>query len=203
MSNVSIDDFKSFQDGIIDGILVPIEEQSNRNSDIMTTCFGIIKINKYGMNTSQLLLQLINATVNSCNPVFVLRGNINECIEISFFVSGYLFGNELLLYRSCFLKPAVAFKMIHLWISVICNDKQSDNAHFNESRAQILAGHQKIKDKYAEIKSKQSLEISLDVENVQPTTEEDDIEATDEQVDTNMIIFNYIRSQKRTLNDLF
>ena len=47
MSNVSIDDFKSFQDGIIDGILVPIEEQSNRNSDIMTTCFGIIKINKY------------------------------------------------------------------------------------------------------------------------------------------------------------
>ena len=66
---------------------------------------------------------------------------------------------------------------MHLWLSVICSDKQSDNAQFNELKAQILAAQQQIKDRYIEIKSKQSLEISLDEEkeNVRPTTDEDDI----------------------------
>ena len=86
--------------------------------------------------------------------------------------------------------------MMRLWFSVICDDKKLDSAHFNELRAQILAGQVQIKAKCVEIKSKQSLEISSDEENVQPATEEDDIEATAEQVNTNMFIFNYIRDQK-------
>ena len=46
------------------------------------------------------------------------------------------------------------------------------------------------------LENKQSLEISLGEEKVQPESDENDIEATNEQVNTNMIIFNYIRNQK-------
>ena len=119
--------------------------------------------------------------MNSC-------GDLNKFIAIWFFIS---IGGKLILVHNNNLKPAVALKMMHLWISVICNDKPSDSAHFNELRAQILAGQVQIKAKYAEIKSKQSLPIISVKENVQPATEEDDIEATQEQVNTNMFIILY------------
>ena len=86
--------------------------------------------------------------------------------------------------------------MMHLWISVICNDEQSVSSNLNQLRTQILAGQEQIKAKCVEIRDKQYLEIISVKENVEPPTEEDDIEATVEQVNTNMFIFNYIRDQK-------
>ena len=60
-----------------------------------------------------------------------------------------------------------------------------------------ISRQEQIKAKYAELKRNQSLlVIRLDEENVEPPTEEDDIGATVEQVNTNMFIFNYIRDQK-------
>ena len=193
--------------GNIDGVIVPIEKlpggKTRINPEIMKTCFGIIELkkpyqSKSGENciycyVSQLFLQIISATESSLDPVCLIYGDLNEFIGIWFFIS---IGGKLILVQNDNLKPAVALKMMHLWISVICDDTKLDSAHFNELRAQILAGQVQIKAKYAEIKSKQSLEIISVKENVEPPTEEDDIEATVEQVNTNMFIFNYIRDQK-------
>ena len=165
----------------------------------MTTCLCIIQLKKtyqsrgkycIKLNDSQLIKQIISATESSSNPVCLIYGDLNEFFRIWFFIS---IGGKLILVQNDNLKPAVALKMMHLWI---CDDTKLDSVHFNQLRTQILAGQEQIKGKYAEIKSKQSLEISSNEENVQPSTEEDDIEATVEQVNTNMFIFNYIRDQK-------
>jgi len=148
------DQFNGIRNGNIDGVIVPIEKlpggKTRINPEIMKTCFGIIELkkpyqSKSGENciycyVSQLFLQILSATESSLDPVCLICGDLNEFIGIWFFIS---IGGKLTLVQNNNLKPAVALKMMHLWISVICNDEQSVSSNLNQLRTQILAGKNK------------------------------------------------------------
>ena len=87
------------------------------------------------------------------------------------------------------------FKMIHFWLNFIINESKTDDAKVNCIRDNIYTAFNHINLKYNEIKSK-LVKISINSNDFPVIEDTDDCEPTDEQVNTNTIIFNYIRDHK-------
>lgn len=196
--------------GLFDGIFIPVNKKDGivtKDSNFITNFYGAIELKKTDENfikkkskahfsqlTGQPFAQLIVANANTNKPVFLLITDLNGNFNFWYFDYDAV-ENIVYLKQYNELTAENVFKMIHFWLNFIINDSKTDDAKVNCIRDNIFTAFNHINLKYNEIKSK-SIQIPINSNDLPVIEDCDDCEPTDEQVNTNTIIFNYIRDHK-------